>query len=95
MTGGIRYRISGVSADIAAVDSYFDRDTYLVTTDATTNQLSLRLDTTSSGNAVLNYYVFPVGDSYPLTETAYAERDVRDARGRTELELLGVGRRSE
>jgi hypothetical protein len=68
MTGGIRYRISGVSADIAAIDSYFDRDTYLVTTDATTNQLSLRLDTAST-TADFNYYVFAAGDTFPLTQT--------------------------
>lgn len=71
MTGGMRYRVSGVSADIAAVDSYFDRDTYLVTTDATTNQLSFRLDT-ATATADFNYYVFPAGDTFPLAQTALA-----------------------
>jgi hypothetical protein len=71
MTGGLRYRVSGVSADIPAVDSYFDRDTFLVTTDATTNQLSLRLNTTSQ-TADLNYYVFPAGDTFPLAQTYLA-----------------------
>jgi hypothetical protein len=72
MTGGTRYLVTGVSADVAGDgDDYLDRDTYLVTTDSTTNQLSFRIAATS-GDAVLDYYVFPVGSSYPLTETAYA-----------------------
>jgi hypothetical protein len=72
MTGGTRYLVTGVSADVVGDgDSYLDRDTYLVTTDATTNQLSFRI-AASSGNAVLDYFVFPVGSTYPLTETSYA-----------------------
>jgi hypothetical protein len=72
MSGGTRYLIQGVSADVASMygDSYFDRDTYLVTTDATTNQLSFRINQTS-GSAVLDYYVLSPNSSFQLTETAY------------------------
>jgi len=61
-------RITGSSANGDAEDDYMDRDTYLIRTGATTNELTLRLDW-ADAHADLNYLVFPadqtekVGDS--------------------------------
>jgi hypothetical protein len=64
MAGGTRYRVHGTSAAIAMNGSYYDRDAYVVTTDATTNQLSLRLNWPGTSN--LDYFVFPVSDTFPI-----------------------------
>jgi hypothetical protein len=72
MMGGTRYLMTGVSADVAGDgDSYLDRDTYLVTTDATTNQLAFRVNETS-GSATLDYYVFPANSTFALAQPALA-----------------------
>lgn len=64
LASGTNYRISGTSANVAAVGSYLDADTYLITTGPTTDQLTIRLNWTGA-NVDLDYYVFdgllPIG----------------------------------
>lgn len=66
--GPAAIRITGSSANEDAEDDYMDRDTYLIRTSATTNELTLRLRWADSSTD-LNYIVFPatetdeVGDS--------------------------------
>jgi hypothetical protein len=64
MSGGTRYRVHGTSAAVALNGSYYDRDAYLVTTDATTNQLSIRLNW--GGQSDLDYLVFPASTTFPI-----------------------------
>jgi hypothetical protein len=55
---GTKYRISGSAANVAALDSYKDKDTYLFTTGATTNQLSVRLNWAAT-NVDLDFKIYP------------------------------------
>jgi hypothetical protein len=57
LAAGTNYRISGTSAAVAKTGSYFDRDSYAVTTGATTNQLAVRLNWATT-TADLDYYLF-------------------------------------
>lgn len=50
------YRISGSLAEVGITGSYKDADTYAFTTDATTNQLEIRLNWT--GATDLDYFLF-------------------------------------
>jgi hypothetical protein len=63
------HRISGVSANVAELGSYLDRDTYAFTTGAETDQVSVRLDWTNT-SADLDYYIFAEGSSFPLASAA-------------------------
>lgn len=58
LAAGTSYRVSGTNANVNASDSYTDRDTFLVTTGATTTQLSVRLNWTST-TADFDFRVFP------------------------------------
>jgi hypothetical protein len=55
--GVTNYRITGTSASVSGQGSYYDRDDYLITTGATTNELAIRL---KPGSAVadMDYYLF-------------------------------------
>lgn len=55
---GTSYRIGGSSADVDLPDDYEDRDTFLFTTGATTNQLSVRLNWPST-TVDFDFKVFP------------------------------------
>ncbi len=68
LTAGTNYRISGTSAMRAQVGSYFDKDTYLVTTGPTTNQLAIRVNWPST-TTDLDLLVFKQG-SYFAAATA-------------------------
>lgn len=54
---GTNYRITGNSANSALQGSYHDRDTYLITTGPTTNELAIRVKPTNAA-ADLDYYLF-------------------------------------
>jgi hypothetical protein len=58
---GMKYRISGASANVDAADEYHDRDAYLFTTGPTTNELSVRLNWASTMTD-LDLLVFPAGN---------------------------------
>jgi len=60
-------RITGVTAARAAIGSYFDRDTYAVTTGPTTNQLSIRV----ASEADLDAYVFEAGSATAIGSAAF------------------------
>lgn len=64
LNAGTNYRISGVSALRVANDSYLDKDTYLVTTGPTTNQLAIRVNWAST-TTDLDLYVFQEGNYFP------------------------------
>lgn len=55
---GNRYRITGSSAAVDPADDYEDRDTFAFTTGATTTQLSVRLNWTST-TVDFDYRVYP------------------------------------
>ena len=57
LTAGTNVHIAGSSADVEAEDSYLDRDTYLVTTDAQVNELDIRLSW-PDGDADLDLMAF-------------------------------------
>jgi len=73
LTAGMKYRVSGSSASVAAQRvSYFDGDTYLIKTGAATDQLTIRLDWGGT-TADLDYFLFfpPSGTTAtPIEETA-------------------------
>lgn len=54
---GTKYRLTGTLADVNAADEYRDRDAYLITTGADTNQLSIRLNWPGM-KADLDYMLF-------------------------------------
>ena len=68
LASGSDYLVTGSSIpndSIASGSSYFDLDTYQITTDLTTNQLSVRLDWSTAG-VDLDYYLFPGGHNFPI-----------------------------
>jgi hypothetical protein len=58
LAAGTSYRVAGTSADVNPVDDYKDRDTFAFTTGATTTQLSVRLNWTST-TVDFDYTVHP------------------------------------
>ena len=62
VTSGMAYRITGDSADVDVAppdgDDYMDRDTYLISTGADTNELVIRLGWADAG-ADLDFFLFP------------------------------------
>ena len=66
LASGTNYRITGSSAAVDPADSYEDRDTFLFTTGATTTQLSVRLNWTST-SADFDYRVFPPASTLSVT----------------------------
>jgi hypothetical protein len=62
VTSGMAYRITGSSADVDVAppsgDDYRDRDTFLISTGADTNELDLRLDWAGATND-LDLFLFP------------------------------------
>ncbi len=59
ITAGMKYRLTGTSADVATVgDEYRDRDTFLIATGADTNELTVRV--TWAGGADLDFLLMPV-----------------------------------
>jgi hypothetical protein len=71
VTSEMSYRITGSSAKVDVAppdgDDYNDRDTFLISTGADTNELDLRLDWTGATND-LDFFLFPevVGNTTPL-----------------------------
>jgi hypothetical protein len=63
------YLFDGSSASEAAIGDYYDMDTYLVSTGANTNQLSVRLDWATSG-VDLDLYLFPATHNLPILTSA-------------------------
>ncbi|MGE3457526.1 MAG: hypothetical protein AB7O24_20595 [Kofleriaceae bacterium] len=57
VASGMKYRLSGTSANVNAPDSYRDRDTYFFTTGATTTQMSVRVNWTNTAD--FDYFLFP------------------------------------
>ena len=66
LASGTRYRITGSSAAVDPTDDYEDRDTFLVTTGATTTQLSVRLNWAST-SADFDFRVFPPMSTLSVT----------------------------
>lgn len=60
------YRISGTSASVAGQGSYFDRDTYVITTGATTNEISVRMKPGAS-TADMDFYLFQENRDFGLS----------------------------
>ena len=58
----MQYRVTGSSAAVDPADDYEDRDTFQFTTGATTTQMSIRLNWTST-TMDLDFRVYPVIDS--------------------------------
>ncbi|MGE5186559.1 MAG: hypothetical protein ACM31C_31100 [Acidobacteriota bacterium] len=70
VAAGTNYRVSGTNAgNLTQVDSYYDKDTYQITTGATTQQVSVRLNwaTTTSD---LDLYIFQGGIANPPIATS-------------------------
>jgi hypothetical protein len=63
------YRVSGSSANVGLSGAYFDKDTYLITTGPTTNQLTIRLNWPST-TADLDYFMFPAGTQNAVQTTS-------------------------
>jgi hypothetical protein len=61
LASGTNYLIDGTSAAVAKNASYFDRDTYLITTGPTTDQLAIRLNWPSA-TVDLNWLMFVEND---------------------------------
>ncbi len=57
-------RISGSAANVTLVDQYEDKDSYAIATDATTNELAVRL--TWAGAANLDYFLFEENNPDPV-----------------------------
>jgi hypothetical protein len=76
------YLLDGTSASEAALGDYFDVDTYLISTGANTNQLSVRLDWATSG-VDLDLYVFPATHTLPILTSAAASATSLDEFGTT------------
>lgn len=69
ITAGMQYRLTGTSADVTTVgDEYLDRDTYLVATGASTNELTVRVSW-AGGGADLDFLLVPVpaGGAAPIS----------------------------
>lgn len=82
------YRISGISsnpvtAPVSWMDAYQDRDTYVITTGATTNTLTVRLNWPGT-TADLDFYVFPMNELNEIA-TGWYNRAMED-----ELTTLAV-----
>lgn len=65
MSTGSRYRIQGVSDNVPQAGSYYDRDTYQVTTGPTTNQITMRLNW-SGQSSDLDFFMFPQGQTFAI-----------------------------
>lgn len=65
MSKPAKFRMWGESGVHSVTDSYFDRDTYSVTTGPDTNQISLRLNW-SEQHADLDFYLFQAGTSVSI-----------------------------
>jgi len=65
-------RISGTAAMVSGPDGYMDRDTYVFTTGALTNELSVRLDW--PGGADLDYVVFAAMATTPTGASTVASQ---------------------
>lgn len=67
---GVNYRIDGVAAGTAAqVGSYFDHDTYAITTGPATTQLTIRLDW-AGANTDLDFYISAAGATFAFAASA-------------------------
>ena len=66
-------RVTGIAAVSSAQDQYADRDTYLVTTGAATNELTVRLDTTVA-TADVDFLLFEAGSATPVLRAITATR---------------------
>ncbi len=83
VTSGMSYRITGTSADVNVAppggDDYHDRDTYLISTGADTNELQIRLDWVGPTND-LDFFLFPElqGDGTPADIGAGATTHVEE-----------------
>jgi hypothetical protein len=59
-SAGMKFRITGTSADVNPSDEYHDRDSYLLTTGATTDQMSVRVNwATTTVGVDFDYLLFP------------------------------------
>lgn len=76
-------RFTGTAANIAGPDLYEDKDTYLFATDATTNELSVRLTWPGNGTN-LDYFLFEENNPDPVV------RATRTATQAPELETFSV-----
>jgi len=65
LTPGTNARVSGSAGTHTVVGSYLDHDTYVITTDSTTDQLSVRLDWAST-TTDLDFNVFRAGETIPI-----------------------------
>jgi hypothetical protein len=63
------YLFDGSSASEAAIGDYYDMDTYLISSGANTNQLSVRVDWATSG-VDLDLYVIPATHTLPILTSA-------------------------
>ncbi len=63
---GTAYLVTGTSANVNPGDDYMDRDTYAFTTGATTNQMSVRLNWTTTPTD-LDFRVYPQSTVNPLS----------------------------
>jgi hypothetical protein len=79
---GQNYLLAGSSANEAAIDDYLDMDTYLLSTGANTDQLSVRLDWATSG-VDLDLYVFPATHTLPILTSAAKSTTTLDEFGTT------------
>lgn len=70
------YRLTGTSAAVAQAGSYFDKDTFAFTTDATTNQVAIRL-TWPSTTVDLDYHLFEQ-DVLPFAHRSIASSLMQD-----------------
>ncbi|MBA3538433.1 MAG: hypothetical protein H0T79_02290, partial [Deltaproteobacteria bacterium] len=59
------YRLTGSAAAAPAPDAYADKDTFAITTGATTNELAVRLGWPGTA-ANLDYLVFEAGSAEPV-----------------------------
>jgi hypothetical protein len=64
-----QYLLDGVSANEPLTGDYYDMDTYLISTGANTNQLSVRLDWATAG-VDLDLYMFPATHILPIITSA-------------------------
>lgn len=63
---GTSYLVTGSLADVAAIDDYMDRDTFMFTTGTTTDQLTVRLNWPAT-DADLDFRVYPASTTDPLS----------------------------
>lgn len=65
MSTGSKYRIQGVSDYVPQGGSYYDRDTFQMTTGPTTNQITMRLNW-SGQTSDLDFFMFPQGRTFAI-----------------------------